>query len=95
MADLSIRLAGVEPAIPTPDNVVVRLRLIGRMEAWTIRSENILPKRRKARAMLAYVAMASRDWFRAGASLSCFGAAGRRSKPVARFVRKFIGCWTL
>src|SRR3978361_1358651 len=42
----------------TPDNAVVRLRLIGRMEAWAIRSENILPKRRKARAMLAYVAMA-------------------------------------
>jgi tRNA A22 N-methylase len=47
-----LRLAGLEPAITTPDNAVVRLRLIGRMEAWTIRSENILPKRRKARAML-------------------------------------------
>src|SRR6201746_2729643 len=59
MADPTIRIAGVEPAIPAPDHAVVRLRLIGRMEAWTIRSENILPKRRKARAMLAYVAMAS------------------------------------
>ena len=59
MADLPLRLAGLEPAITTPDNAVVRLRLIGRMEAWTTRSENILPKRRKARAMLAYIAMAS------------------------------------
>jgi len=59
MTDLPLRLAGVEPAITAPDNVVVRLRLIGRMEAWTTRSENILPRRRRARAMLAYIAMAS------------------------------------
>src|ERR1700709_2886731 len=59
MADTLPRLAAPEAAITTPDNAVVRLRLIGRMEAWTIRSENILPKRRKARAMLAYIAMAS------------------------------------
>jgi DNA-binding SARP family transcriptional activator len=44
---------------PTSDHAVVRLRLIGRMQAWTYQSENVLPTRRKARAMLACVAMAA------------------------------------
>jgi DNA-binding SARP family transcriptional activator/TolB-like protein len=43
----------------TSDQTVVRLRLIGRMEAWTYRCEDVLPTRRKARAMLACIAMAS------------------------------------
>jgi hypothetical protein len=38
---------------------VVRLRLIGQMEAWTVRSESVLPAGRKTRALLAYVAMAA------------------------------------
>ncbi|HEY1412462.1 MAG TPA: BTAD domain-containing putative transcriptional regulator [Rhodopila sp.] len=40
-------------------NVVVRLRLIGQMEAWTIRSESVLPVGRKTRALLASIAMAA------------------------------------
>ncbi len=41
------------------DHVVVRLRLIGQMEAWTIRSESVLPAGRKTRALLACIAMAA------------------------------------
>jgi DNA-binding SARP family transcriptional activator/TolB-like protein len=41
------------------DHVVVRLRLIGQMEAWTVRSESVLPAGRKTRALLASVALAA------------------------------------
>ena len=41
------------------DHVVVRLRLIGQMEAWTIRSESVLPAGRKTRALLASIALAA------------------------------------
>ncbi|MSP02393.1 MAG: hypothetical protein EXR07_15280 [Acetobacteraceae bacterium] len=37
--------------------IVVRLRLIGQMEAWTVTSENVLPTGRKTRALLAAVAL--------------------------------------
>lgn len=37
----------------------MRLRLIGQMEAWTIRSESVLPVGRKTRALLACIAMAA------------------------------------
>jgi hypothetical protein len=37
--------------------VVVRLRLIGQMEAWTLTSESVLPPGRKTRALLAVVAL--------------------------------------
>jgi len=51
------------PTAPMPtnalDHVVVRLRLIGQMEAWTIRSESVLPAGRKTRALLASIAMAA------------------------------------
>jgi DNA-binding SARP family transcriptional activator/TolB-like protein len=43
----------------TIDHVVVRLRLIGQMEAWTIRSESVLPAGRKTRALLASIALAA------------------------------------
>jgi DNA-binding SARP family transcriptional activator/TolB-like protein len=39
--------------------VVVRLRLIGQMEAWTLTSENVLPAGRKTRALLAVIALSS------------------------------------
>ncbi len=38
---------------------VVRLRLVGQMQAWTVTGENILPTGRKTRALLAAIAMAS------------------------------------
>ena len=57
MADSTTRL----PASPTTplDHVVVRLRLIGQMEAWTVRSESVLPAGRKTRALLACIAMSA------------------------------------
>jgi DNA-binding SARP family transcriptional activator/TolB-like protein len=42
-----------------PDQVVVRLRLIGQMEAWTVTSENVLPPGRKTRALLAAIALSA------------------------------------
>jgi DNA-binding SARP family transcriptional activator/TolB-like protein len=59
VVDTPALLAGLASAAIPSDDAVVRLRLIGRMEAWTYRSENVLPTRRKARAMLACIAMAS------------------------------------
>jgi DNA-binding SARP family transcriptional activator len=47
-----------EPAPLASGQVVVRLRLIGHMEAWTVTSENVLPAGRKTRALLAAVALA-------------------------------------
>jgi DNA-binding SARP family transcriptional activator/TolB-like protein len=38
--------------------IVVRLRLIGQMEAWTVTSESVLPAGRKTRALLAAIALA-------------------------------------
>lgn len=46
-------------SLTSASQVVVRLRLIGQMEAWTIRSENVLPSGRKTRAVLACVALAA------------------------------------
>ncbi len=39
--------------------VIVRLRLIGQMEAWTLTSESVLPTGRKTRALLAVVALSA------------------------------------
>lgn len=41
------------------DPVLVRLRLIGQMEAWTLTSESILPTGRKTRALLAVLALSA------------------------------------
>ena len=41
------------------DPVMIRLRLIGQMEAWTLTSESILPVGRKTRALLAILALSS------------------------------------
>lgn len=59
MAEAPIRLP--LPSMPSNalDHVVVRLRLIGHMEAWTLRSESVLPVGRKTRALLAFVAMSA------------------------------------
>ncbi len=47
------------PAAPTPDDVCIRLKLIGQMEAWTVTGENVLPAIRRARALLAILALAA------------------------------------
>ena len=59
MAEFSTRLTTPSPPANALDRVVVRLRLIGQMEAWTIRSESVLPVGRKTRALLACIAMAA------------------------------------
>ena len=59
MAGTTIRPPG-PPAQASPGGqVVLRLRLIGQMEAWTITSENVLPAGRKTRALLAVVALSA------------------------------------
>jgi DNA-binding SARP family transcriptional activator/TolB-like protein len=55
MAEIATRAS----ASASLDSVVVRLRLIGQMEAWTVRSESVLPVGRKTRALLASIAMAA------------------------------------
>jgi DNA-binding SARP family transcriptional activator len=42
---------------PGSDPVLVRLRLIGQMEAWTLTSESVLPTGRKTKALLAVLAL--------------------------------------
>jgi len=43
----------------TTSPVVVRLRLAGHMEAWTVSNESVLPNGRKTRALLAAVALSA------------------------------------
>jgi DNA-binding SARP family transcriptional activator/TolB-like protein len=59
MADYPTRLSTSSTPTNALDHVVVRLRLIGQMEAWTIRSESVLPAGRKTRALLASIALAA------------------------------------
>ena len=47
------------PAQPMAGGVIVKLRLIGQMEAWSHASENVLPPGRKTRALLAVVALSA------------------------------------
>ncbi len=53
----------ISPTGPSPsangEPVMVRLRLIGQMEAWTLTSESILPTGRKTRALLAILALSA------------------------------------
>jgi DNA-binding SARP family transcriptional activator/TolB-like protein len=59
MAGSTTRLPASSMPTTAPARVVVRLRLIGQMEAWTVRSKSVLPAGRKTRALLACVAMAA------------------------------------
>src|SRR6201994_586153 len=59
MADAPTRASTLPAASNALDHVVVRLRLIGQMEAWTIRTESVLPSGRKTRALLACIALAA------------------------------------
>jgi DNA-binding SARP family transcriptional activator len=43
--------------MPRTDSSVVKLRLIGQMEAWSNHGESLLPSSRKARALLAVLAL--------------------------------------
>src|ERR1700728_2683532 len=59
MAGTTIRPPGPASQSSPSGQVVLRLRLIGQMEAWTITSENVLPAGRKTRALLAVVALSA------------------------------------
>jgi len=59
MADTTPRSTQPPNAQPRLDQIVVRLRLIGQMEAWTVTSESVLPAGRKTRALLASVALSA------------------------------------
>ena len=59
MAGTTTRLPGAALQSGPSGQVVLRLRLIGQMEAWTITSENVLPAGRKTRALLAVVALST------------------------------------
>src|ERR1700723_3712897 len=59
MADHPQPMLGLAPSSDTSGQVVVRLRLIGQMEAWSLTSENVLPQGRKTRALLAVVALSA------------------------------------
>jgi len=59
MAEPSIRVASAARSPIVSDQVIVRLRLIGQMEAWTVRSESVLPVGRKTRALFAMIALAN------------------------------------
>ena len=59
MADRNTRGPDSQQQDNNQDQVVVRLRLIGQMEAWTVNSENVLPAGRKTRALLAAVALSA------------------------------------
>ena len=51
------RPPGSTAMAPSAEPVMVRLRLIGQMEAWTLTSESVLPTGRKTRALLAILAL--------------------------------------
>jgi DNA-binding SARP family transcriptional activator/TolB-like protein len=59
MPDTSTRPPQLAPQPTSLDQVVVRLRLIGQMEAWTVTSESVLPAGRKTRALLASIALSA------------------------------------
>src|ERR1700752_2355813 len=59
MAGASHRPSGHLTPPSAAGQVVVRMRLIGQMEAWTLTSENVLPAGRKTRALLAVIALSS------------------------------------
>jgi DNA-binding SARP family transcriptional activator/TolB-like protein len=58
-ASASQRLPPHAASIVAGDPVVLRLRLIGQMEAWLLTSESVLPTGRKTRALLAILALSS------------------------------------
>src|ERR1700761_7991009 len=59
MAESYSRATNTGSNVVPLEHIVVRLRLIGQMGAWTIRSESVLPAGRKTRALLACIAMAA------------------------------------
>lgn len=48
------------PGLPKPEAVLLRLQLLGRMQALTLSNESVLPLGRKTRGLLAILAMSGR-----------------------------------
>ena len=92
-ADAAQRLQSQIAPAGSSETVVMRLSLIGQMEAWTVTSENVLPAGRKTRALLAVVALRLLARRYAAVSRSCCGAAGRRSRHGPRCARKSTVSW--
>lgn len=59
IANLVVRSAAPLASASASGSVVLRLRLIGQMEAWTLSSQSVLPAGRKTRALLAIVALSA------------------------------------
>jgi DNA-binding SARP family transcriptional activator/TolB-like protein len=59
ISNLVVRSSAPSTPVTPPANVVLRLRLIGQMEAWTLSSQSVLPAGRKTRALLAVVALSA------------------------------------
>lgn len=57
--EILVQEADPRGAPPSPSGPVLRLRLIGQMEAWTVSSESVLPVGRKTRALFAVVALSA------------------------------------
>jgi DNA-binding SARP family transcriptional activator/TolB-like protein len=58
-APLAASMAASPTSARGTEQVMVRLRLIGQMEAWTLTTESILPTGRKTRALLAVLALSA------------------------------------
>jgi DNA-binding SARP family transcriptional activator len=50
-------VADLSPISGQPDEVTLRLRLIGAVDAWGLASERVLPRVRKTRGVLAVLAL--------------------------------------
>ncbi len=50
----------LRPGLPKPEAVLLRLQLLGRMQALTLSNESVLPLGRKTRGLLAILAMSGR-----------------------------------
>ena len=50
----------LRPGLPKPEAVLLRLQLIGRMQALTLNNESVLPLGRKTRGLLAILALSGR-----------------------------------
>ncbi len=59
MSNLIIQPSAHATSVVRPNSVVLRLRLIGQMEAWTVSSRSVLPTGRKTRALLAVIALSA------------------------------------
>lgn len=68
--DKVVRLGRAEPLLPTPRTPLVRIHLLGSMRATTWLGHDVLPRSRKARALMAFLCM------NAGAAVTRYRISG-------------------